>query len=92
VRSTWPSSDCYSPKTAAGGTASPVPRVWVRDPTLVETRVAGAPARAYLVPEDDLVLVRFGRDSGGQYWPELLDDLARRLDQATKGSGGNDEG
>jgi CubicO group peptidase (beta-lactamase class C family) len=39
----------------------------------------------YLVPEDDLVLVRFGRDSGYQYWPELLGDLARRLDQATRG-------
>jgi CubicO group peptidase (beta-lactamase class C family) len=88
-----------------------VPRAWVRDPTLVETRVAEAPARAYqffwwvqrdrrpqaqfardkygqriyLVPEDDLVLVRFGRDSGYQYWPELLDDLARRLDRATRG-------
>jgi hypothetical protein len=28
-------------------------------------------------------MVRFGRDGGYPYWPELLDDLARRLDRAT---------
>jgi CubicO group peptidase (beta-lactamase class C family) len=39
----------------------------------------------YVVPEDDLVLVRFGRDAGYRHWPELLSDLARRLDQATTG-------
>jgi CubicO group peptidase (beta-lactamase class C family) len=37
----------------------------------------------YLVPDRDLVMVRFGRDGGYPYWPELLDDLARRLDRAT---------
>jgi hypothetical protein len=36
-----------------------------------------------VVPASDLVLVRFGRDTGYPYWPELLDDLARRLDKAT---------
>jgi CubicO group peptidase (beta-lactamase class C family) len=34
----------------------------------------------YVVPDSDLVLVRFGRDAGYRYWPELLGDLARRLD------------
>jgi CubicO group peptidase (beta-lactamase class C family) len=36
----------------------------------------------YVVPASDLVLVRFGRDAGYPFWPELLDDLARRLDEA----------
>jgi CubicO group peptidase (beta-lactamase class C family) len=36
----------------------------------------------YVVPASDLVLVRFGRDTGYPFWPELLDDLARRLDEA----------
>jgi CubicO group peptidase (beta-lactamase class C family) len=88
-----------------------VPKAWVRDPTVVPTRVAAAPApgyqyfwwvqdqrrpparfargrygqHLYLVPEDDLVLVRFGRDVGYRHWPELLSDLARRLDQPTTG-------
>jgi CubicO group peptidase (beta-lactamase class C family) len=39
----------------------------------------------YVVPDSDLVLVRVGRDSGYPHWPELLGDLARRLDQATPG-------
>jgi CubicO group peptidase (beta-lactamase class C family) len=39
----------------------------------------------YVVPDSDLVLVRFGRDAGYRHWPELLSDLARRLDQATTG-------
>jgi CubicO group peptidase (beta-lactamase class C family) len=39
----------------------------------------------YVVPEDDLVLVRFGRDFGYPDWPELLSELARRLDQSTSG-------
>jgi CubicO group peptidase (beta-lactamase class C family) len=82
-----------------------VPRAWVRDPTLVPTRVAEAPTRSYqlfwwvqderrpraqfargnygqhvyVVPEDDVVLVRFGRDFGYPHWPELLSDLAARL-------------
>jgi CubicO group peptidase (beta-lactamase class C family) len=38
----------------------------------------------YVVPASDLVLVRFGRDAGYRYWPELLDDLARRLDEAER--------
>jgi hypothetical protein len=29
------------------------------------------------------VLVRFGRDAGYPHWPELLSDLARRLDEST---------
>jgi CubicO group peptidase (beta-lactamase class C family) len=36
----------------------------------------------YVVPDSDLVLVRFGRDTGYPFWPELLDDLAGRLDEA----------
>jgi CubicO group peptidase (beta-lactamase class C family) len=39
----------------------------------------------YVVPDSDLVLVRFGRDAGYRHWPQLLSDLARRLDQATAG-------
>jgi CubicO group peptidase (beta-lactamase class C family) len=35
----------------------------------------------YVVPESDLVLVRFGREVGYRHWPELLGDLARRLDE-----------
>ena len=88
-----------------------VPRTWVRDPTLVPTRVAAAPAPAYqffwwvqddrrprarfalgkygqhlyVVPDQDLVLVRFGRDAGYSHWPELLSDLARRLHEPTSG-------
>jgi CubicO group peptidase (beta-lactamase class C family) len=37
----------------------------------------------YVVPASDLVLVRLGRDAGYRHWPQLLSDLARRLDQAT---------
>jgi CubicO group peptidase (beta-lactamase class C family) len=39
----------------------------------------------YVVPDSDLVLVRFGRDAGYPHWPQLLSDLARQLDQATSG-------
>jgi CubicO group peptidase (beta-lactamase class C family) len=39
----------------------------------------------YVVPASDLVLVRFGRDAGYRHWPELLSDLARRLDEASSG-------
>ena len=39
----------------------------------------------YVVPDSDLVLVRFGRDAGYRHWPQLLSDLARQLDQATSG-------
>ena len=35
----------------------------------------------FVVPDSDLVLVRFGRDDGYRHWPELLGDLARRLDE-----------
>jgi CubicO group peptidase (beta-lactamase class C family) len=88
-----------------------IPRAWVRDPTVVPTRVAVAPAGAYqyfwwvqddrrprarfargkygqhiyVVPGSDLVLVRFGRDLGYPHWPQLLSDLARRLDESTSG-------
>jgi CubicO group peptidase (beta-lactamase class C family) len=82
-----------------------LPRAWVEAPTVVETRVAEAPAggyqyfwwvqddrrpraqfargkyaqHVYVVPEHDLVLVRFGRDFGYPHWPELLSDLAARI-------------
>jgi CubicO group peptidase (beta-lactamase class C family) len=39
----------------------------------------------YVVPDSDLVLVRFGRDAGYPHWLQLLSDLARQLDQATSG-------
>jgi CubicO group peptidase (beta-lactamase class C family) len=39
----------------------------------------------YVVPKTGLVLVRFGRDSGYGRWPELLSDLARRVDESTSG-------
>jgi hypothetical protein len=45
-----------------------------------------------VVPASDLVLVRFVRDAGYRHWPELLSELASRLDQPTAGKGGNDEG
>jgi CubicO group peptidase (beta-lactamase class C family) len=41
----------------------------------------------YVVPASDLVLVRFGRDAGYRHWPELLSDLARRLDESTSANG-----
>jgi len=39
----------------------------------------------YVVAKTRLVLVRFGRDFGYPHWPELLSDLARRLDESTSG-------
>jgi CubicO group peptidase (beta-lactamase class C family) len=39
----------------------------------------------YVVPASDLVLVRFGRDTGYPHWPELLSDIARQLDESTPG-------
>ncbi|HZD02817.1 MAG TPA: serine hydrolase [Actinomycetes bacterium] len=35
----------------------------------------------YVVAKTRLVLVRFGRDSGDQHWPQLLSNLARQLDE-----------
>jgi CubicO group peptidase (beta-lactamase class C family) len=88
-----------------------VPASWVRDPTLMPTRVAAAPARSYqffwwvqddrsppalfargkygqhiyVVPDQDLVLVRFGPHTGYPHWPELLSDIARQLGESTSG-------
>jgi CubicO group peptidase (beta-lactamase class C family) len=39
----------------------------------------------YVVPDSDLVLVRLGRDLGYRHWPELLSEMARRLDESTSG-------
>jgi hypothetical protein len=39
----------------------------------------------YVVPASDLVLGRLGRDVDDRHWPELLSDLARRLDEASSG-------
>jgi CubicO group peptidase (beta-lactamase class C family) len=39
----------------------------------------------YVVPASDLVLVRFGRDAGYRHWPQLLSDLASRLDESISG-------
>jgi hypothetical protein len=45
--------------------------------------VEGPDHPAYLHRLDtDLVLVRFGRGAGYRYWPELLSDRARRLDES----------
>jgi CubicO group peptidase (beta-lactamase class C family) len=53
-------------------------------------RAVGMPVASYLearlwrplgMEADDLVLVRFGRDDGYRHWPDLLGDLARRLDE-----------
>jgi CubicO group peptidase (beta-lactamase class C family) len=41
----------------------------------------------YVVPEDDLVLVRFGTDTGYRHWPQLLSDLAGRLSLRRQGEG-----
>jgi CubicO group peptidase (beta-lactamase class C family) len=41
----------------------------------------------YVVPADDLVLVRFGTDTGYRHWPQLLSDLARRLALPHQGEG-----
>jgi len=40
----------------------------------------------YVVPNTRLVLVRFGTDVGYPNWPQLLSDLARRLDEPTSGT------
>jgi CubicO group peptidase (beta-lactamase class C family) len=57
---------------------------WVQDQRRPPARLALGKYGQYIyvVPDSDLVLVRFGRDAGYRYWPELLDDLARRLDEA----------
>ena len=41
----------------------------------------------YVVPEDDLVLVGFGTDTGYRHWPQLLSDLAGRLSLPRQGEG-----
>jgi CubicO group peptidase (beta-lactamase class C family) len=55
---------------------------WVQDDRRPPARFArGKYAQhLYVVPESDLVLVRFGRDVGYPHWPELLGDMAARLD------------
>jgi CubicO group peptidase (beta-lactamase class C family) len=57
---------------------------WVQDQRRPPARLALGKYGQYIyvVPDSDLVLVRFGRDTGYPYWAELLDDLARRLDEA----------
>jgi CubicO group peptidase (beta-lactamase class C family) len=57
---------------------------WVQDQRRPRARFALGKYGQYIyvVPGSDLVLVRFGRDAGYPHWPELLDDLARRLDKA----------
>jgi CubicO group peptidase (beta-lactamase class C family) len=57
---------------------------WVHDQRRPPARLALGKygQHIYVVPDSDLVLVRFGRDTGYPFWPELLDDLASRLDEA----------
>jgi CubicO group peptidase (beta-lactamase class C family) len=72
-----------------GGGLIPAPRYgyfwWVQDdrspPALFARGKYGQ--HIYVVPEDDLVLVRLGTDTGYRHWPQLLSDLASRLDQST---------
>jgi CubicO group peptidase (beta-lactamase class C family) len=72
-----------------GGGLIPAPRYgyfwWVQDdrspPALFARGKYGQ--HLYVVPEDDLVLVRLGTDTGYRHWPQLLSDLASRLDQST---------
>jgi CubicO group peptidase (beta-lactamase class C family) len=55
---------------------------WVQDDRRPPARFALGKYGQYLyvVPDSDLVLVRFGRDVGYPHWPELLSDMAARLD------------
>jgi CubicO group peptidase (beta-lactamase class C family) len=72
-----------------GGGLIPAPRYgyfwWVQDdrrpPALFARGKYGQ--HIYVVPEDDLVLVRLGTDTGYRHWPQLRSDLASRLDQST---------
>jgi CubicO group peptidase (beta-lactamase class C family) len=74
-----------------GGSLIPAPRYgyfwWVQDdrsPPAFSARGRYG-QHIYVVPKDDLVLVRLGTDTGSRQWPQLLSDLASRLDQATTG-------
>jgi CubicO group peptidase (beta-lactamase class C family) len=74
-----------------GGGAVPAPAYqffwWVpndRSPPAVFARGKYG-QHLYVVPKTGLVLVRFGTDAGYPHWPELLSDLARRLDESTSG-------
>jgi CubicO group peptidase (beta-lactamase class C family) len=60
---------------------------WVQDDRRPPARFArGKYAQhIYVVPDSDLVLVRFGRELGYAHWPELLSELARRLNEPTAG-------
>jgi CubicO group peptidase (beta-lactamase class C family) len=60
---------------------------WVQDDRHPRARFARGKygQHVYVVPDQDLVLVRFGRDFGYPDWPELLSDLARRLNESTTG-------
>jgi CubicO group peptidase (beta-lactamase class C family) len=40
----------------------------------------------YVAPDSDLVLVRLGRDAGYRHWPQLLGDLAARLEESPSGA------
>ena len=50
-----------------------------RPPAAGPVRPGKYAQHVYVVPEHDLVLVRFGRDFGYPHWPELLSDLAARI-------------
>ena len=68
----------------AGGPASSYRHFWWvqddrRPPAVLA--VGKYAQHIFVVPDSDLVLVRFGRDDGYRHWPELLGDLARRLDE-----------
>ena len=72
-----------------GGGLIPAPRYgyfwWVQDdrrpPALFARGKYGQ--HLYVVPKDDLVLVRLGTDTGYRQWPQLLSDLASRLGRST---------
>jgi CubicO group peptidase (beta-lactamase class C family) len=75
-----------------GGGLIPAPRYgyfwWLQDdrspPALFARGKYGQ--HIYVVPKDDLILVRLGTDAGYRHWPQLLSDLASRLDQSTSSS------
>jgi CubicO group peptidase (beta-lactamase class C family) len=81
--------DLTRPATGGGSVPAPGYRFfwWTQDdrhpPAVLARGKYGQ--HLYVVPDSDLVLVRFGRDAGYRHWPELLGDLASRLDQATSG-------
>jgi CubicO group peptidase (beta-lactamase class C family) len=60
---------------------------WVQDDRRPRARFARGKygQHLYVVPASDLVLVRLGSDLGYPHWPQLLGDLAARLEESPSG-------